>query len=440
MHVVRRGAPLLAAAVILAGCPAPEEPVEVPLEAEEERDDEVVADVGVTAAPCPEPVNEDNGCIYLGTITSQTGTVFEPIARPLTQAQAAFWERVNRDGGLEGFDVDVTTYLRDNADDPELHAQAYAQIREEVLALAQSFGSVPTAAILQALREDGMLAVPTTFTSAWAFEELLLPSGAPYCLDAMNAVDYAFDELDDIETVMAVHYPGHYGEDTAFGVRAATQANGAAFISVETPAGADRQIDAIEAVMAPDPELLVVTTGALEMGTIVGQAAARGFDGRVILSAPAWDAGLLDSPAADAFAALAWVSAPWLPWEADTRGHRAMRQALGDDVAPRQAHVQGWVSQYPLKAVLEAAVARGDVTRDGLRAALEDVGEVDYEGMLPPGAGGFAAAEPADRAFPQSVVLEVDPDAATGITARRGFAAGPTAEAFELSQPCFQQF
>jgi hypothetical protein len=60
---------------------------------------------------------------------------------------------------------------------------------------------------------------------------------------------------------------------------------------------------------------------------------------------------------------------------------------------------------------------------------------VDYEGMLPPEAGGFAG-EPAETVFRQHVIVKPDPDAPTGISTIEDFFAGPTAEAFEFGEPC----
>ena len=63
---------------------------------------------GVTSEPCPDAVNEDNGCIYLGTISDLTQGPFAPLGVPITEAQKAFWQRVNEDGGIGGYDIDVT--------------------------------------------------------------------------------------------------------------------------------------------------------------------------------------------------------------------------------------------------------------------------------------------------------------------------------------------
>ena len=54
---------------------------------------DVATDVGVTDEPCPGG-NPDNGCIYLGVLTDESGP-FAAAAPALFGAQQAFWAAVN---------------------------------------------------------------------------------------------------------------------------------------------------------------------------------------------------------------------------------------------------------------------------------------------------------------------------------------------------------
>ena len=60
-----------------------------------------------------------------------------------------------------------------------------------------------------------------------------MESGAPYCMEAMNAVDYAVEES-DAKSVMSIGFEGDYGGDSAGGVEAAAEANGMDFENLET--------------------------------------------------------------------------------------------------------------------------------------------------------------------------------------------------------------
>ncbi|MGH3345476.1 MAG: ABC transporter substrate-binding protein, partial [Nocardioides sp.] len=357
---------------------------------------------GVTAEPCPEAANEDNGCIYLGTISDLTAGPFAALGVPITEAQAAFWARVNEDGGIGGYDIDVGEYVRDNLYQPETHKQVYGEISDDVLALAQTLGSPTTMAIVPDLERDEMIGAPASWTSLWAFEDAILESGASYCVEAMNNVDYMV-ENEGVKSVMAVGFPGDYGGDGAAGAEIAAEAHGLDFTNVETEPGQETQAGAISSIIQQQPDLVVLGVGPTETGVIVGQAAAQGYQGRFIGLGPTWNPALLESPAAEALQGLYWQSGYWGPFGSDTPGHQAMRDAVGD-VTPSDGYTAGWAWSYPLKAALEEWLEGDyDKTRAGLLEAVQSLETIDYEGMLPEEAGN-RSGEPNDTVFRQTVI------------------------------------
>ncbi len=396
----------------------------------------VKTDIGVTKEACPQAVNANHGCIYLGSISDLTSGPFKALAVPITDAQKAFWARVNKAGGIGGYDVDVTTYVRDNKYNPEVHNQVYQEIKGKVLALAQTLGSPTTAAIINDLKTNKIVAAPASWTSAWAFEDVIIESGASYCIESMNALDYA-DEAWKPKSVMAVHYAGDYGDDAAAGAKIAAEAHGWTFTNVKTDSGQDKQTGAIAAILTKKPDVVILTTGPTDAAVIIGGAAAGRYTGKFIGTSPTWNPGLLKSPAAPAIQALYQQSAPWNAWPTDSPGHKAMREAVGTSVTPNDGYTSGWVWSYPLKAALEKAVKDGDLTRDGLLKAVKSLSSVDYEGMLPSGAGNFAAG--ADGQVRVTAIYKPDPAAPTGVSQVKDLFVGPTAKAYKLDKPCFEK-
>ena len=390
---------------------------------------------GVSSEPCPDAVNQDNGCIYLGQISDLTAGPFAPLAVPITDAEKAFWQRVNDDGGISGYDIDVTKYIRDNLYLPETHAQVYEEIKGDVLGLAQSLGSPTTLAILEDLKANEVVTAPASWTSLWEFEDVILESGTNYCFEAMNIVDY-IAEQNSAKSVMMIYFPGDYGGDGAAGAEIAAEANGMSFTGVETGPGQEAQAGAVSAVVKEKPDLVILATGPTEGAVIVGQAAAQGYQGQFVGLGPVWNPVLLDTPAAPAFEAMFLASGYWGSWGTDTPGHQAMRDAL-PDVTPNDGYTAGWVWSYPMKAALEAWLD-GDFDKDraGLLEAVKSLETVDYEGMLPVEAGKYDG-EPNDTVFRESVISKVDPTAPTGLTVIEDFSAGPTASEYEFTESCF---
>ena len=393
-------------------------------------------DFGVTTESCPQAIDTSKGCIYLGTISDLTEGPFKTLGVPITEAQKAFWRRVNEQGGIGGYEIDVTTYVKDNKYNPQIHNQVYQEIKPKILALAQTLGSPQTAAILPDLKASNMVAVPASWTSLWAFEDVVLESGAPYCIEAMNTVDYAVDEL-GAKSVMAVHLPGDYGDDAAAGTKVAAEKRGVTFTDIKTASGQDNQAGAIEAIVSGNPDVVILTNGPTDAAVIIGQTSARGFKGKFIGTSPTWNPGLLKGPAAGAIMSLYLRSAPVAPYGADTPGHQAMREALGNVPQPNEGHTAGWVLSYPLKAALEKAAENKDFTRSGVFGAANSLTSVDYEGMLPEGAGNYSGT-PNENVFRQSEIQKPDEAAPSGIGELEPFFTGPTAKDFKLEKPCYQ--
>lgn len=391
---------------------------------------------GVTDEACPDAVNPDKGCVYLGVITDLTRGPFRSLAVPLTDAQRAFWRRVNEQGGIGGYDVDVTSHVEDSHYVAETHAAAFDGMRGDVLGLAQSLGSAQTAGILDALRDEAIVTVPASSTSAWEFEDVVVESGASYCVEMANAVDWWAEPGADPGKLMAVHFAGDYGDDAAAGARMAAERIGAEFVSHVTRTGQHNQQEAIDAVLAERPGLLVVATGPAELATILTRVHEAGLEVDVLGASPTWHPGLLNTPAREALEQRYAQAAPWGPWGASSPGHAAVREAFAGK-EPNDAYVAGWVSQYPLKAALEASLEDGPLTRASLLRAVRSLKAVDTEGMLPDEAGAFAG-EPAAQAFRQSVVNRVDRSQPTGLRVDADFFAGPTARAMPFTEPCFQ--
>jgi ABC-type branched-subunit amino acid transport system substrate-binding protein len=359
---------------------------------------------------------------------------------PITDAQKAFWDRVNKAGGIGGYEIDVTTYVRDNKYDPQTTTQVYQEIKPHILAIAQTLGSPTTDAILPDLSSSNILSVPAAWTSGFAFQNVMLASGSNYCVEAMNAVDFARGAKPSIKSVMAVHYSGDYGDDGAGGVKYAAQQLGLTFSSVTTASGADQQAAAISQILTTKPDLVILTVAPTETAVIVGQIGAQaltsGYAPMFVGNSPTWNGALLASPAAPALKALYFQAGPWGPWATDTPGHQAMRAAIGTPATINDGYTAGWVWEYPLKAALQKAAQNKDLTRAGLVAAAKSLTSVDYEGMLPPEAGNYAGGPAAQ--YKASVISKPDDSAPSGVTVVQPLTVGPTAKAFNLTKPCYQ--
>jgi hypothetical protein len=413
---------------------------------------DVAFDVGVTAEPCPEG-DADRGCIYLGTLTDESGP-FASASPALGGAQRAFWAAVNAGGGVGGaFDVALPDDLsKDTQYNPEVFVQQYNDIAGEIAAVAQSLGTSQTIAALPSYVRDDVAAAPMSWWSGWGFDEvdsgLVIEFGTNYCFEAMNAFDWSMGAVPAAgrptpTKIGILAIPNDYGLDYSAGVRHAAEAYGVE-VAWESPvipisAGGDQaQAEAVQAVLANPVDIVYLVTGPNETAAIVGGAAAQGATNLFIGASPSWNVAILSSPAAPAFEAGLFFQSSFVgPWQYDSAGHEAMRQTLSlvgiDDANANDFFVAGWVSQYGVKAALDQAYASGDLTRAGIATAARSLESVSYDGMMTERDFG---GDPNEQFPRDSTMGAVDVTQPTGIALVQDFFVGPTAEAYDFTEAC----
>jgi ABC-type branched-subunit amino acid transport system substrate-binding protein len=432
-----------AAALVLAGCGGGGGDASPTQESSSEGAsprDGIVFDVGVTDEPCPERINPNNGCIYLGVISDLTEGPFAPLATQVVTGQQDFWKYVNEQGGISGFDVNMAANTRDNKYDPAVHSQEYRAIEPNILALAQTLGTPQTQAILKDMEADNVIGTPASWWSGWQFPEtdggVILESGASYCIAAMSGLDWWVENKTPVKTLVAVGYPGDYGGDYAAGAEKWAAANGvefAGFVETAPNAVTGNQDAAVSAIVNSGADLVAVGVGPGEVAEIIGKAVASGYKGQFLGAAPTWNPLLLQTAAAPALLAAYTNVGTTGSFGTPSAAMTAMQEQLGEGTLPaNDGYTYGWVWQYPLKAAIEKAAASGDLTREGLVAAVQGGVEVDYEGALPNSLVGGAPAD-VDRSVSINIPSK---EAQLGIeTLLMGY-VGKTAAAYDYSAPC----
>ena len=436
-HSISRAFAIAAAgALVLSACSAVDE--SAPSESSAAAG-EIKTGEGVTSEPCPDKVNTDNGCIYLGVLSDLSEGPFAALAVPITDAQRAYWKKVNEDGGIAGYDVDIDTYTRDTKYQAAEHAKQYQQIEPHILALAQTLGTVNTEAILPDMDAADIIGAPASWWSGYAFEEndkgLILESGYSYCTEAVVGLDWFTENHDKPKAVAAVGYPGDYGGDSAAGVEKWAEANGDTDVTViETgPNQVTGNQDAVVAALAKsDADVVVLATGPAETAEIVGKLAADGFKGRFLGSLPTWNPVLLESAAAPALTASYNQLSLMQGWESTSEGMTAMKESLDGKDPANGGYLIGWSISYPIHAVLEQAAENGDLTRAGVRAAVSEV-EVDFGGMQPTqnydGNG-------KDVAVSALEIMTPDDSNPLGVVGTGSFYSGTTFDKIDYAQAC----
>lgn len=357
---------------------------------------------GIKAGP---GVDLTKKTIDLGILTPLSGPVAAPIGIPLTKGIETYFKAVNDSGGIDGFKVNLVE--KDSQYNPQLQVQLYNQIHNQVLMLAESLGSPTTQAIVSLSERDKMLVSAASLDSILARQQYMVLIGTPYRLQVENGLEYATKVASQLGVanpkVGIIYQDDAYGQDGLTGYNEAmgcySTLNNVAQATYELT---DKTFTAQVTKMKTAGAQFVVLTAVPNIAAgIIGTAAQLGYFPQWILNSPAWANALLGvSPQ---FSGLlqksVWVVAQGATWgDTSQPGMAEMLsniQKYAPDQKPDGYFQFGYAEAKVTYAILKKAADNGDLTRDGLLKAFNQLGTVDLGGLF--GANAKYGSSPNDR-------------------------------------------
>ncbi len=392
---------------------------------------------GVTSEPCPQAIDETKGCVYLGVLSDLADGPFSALGKSIDDGQQAFWRQVNESGGIGGYEIDITTYAKNTGYDPQRHRAEYKRIEPHVLALAMSLGTSQTVSVLPEMEADGVVTGAGTLWSGWQYgatdRNLVMDYGYSYCEEAMLGLDWFSSEHYLPSGIGIVAFRGHYGGDYAAGTLRWAAANGIP-VTTRFDTGPNNEVgnqDApVAAIMATQPDVVVLATGPSETAEIIGKLVAAGYQGRFLGSTPTWNRALLQSAVAEPITTLYNYTSPYDGWDGTSQGAAKARAASPQEPS-NWGYNLGWASSYPVQALLTRAAEQGTLNRAALRRAMIGL-TASSEGMAPDREYGVDPDPKNERA----VISVPDPSAPLGSRTVASWYRGGTLERITFDGPC----
>jgi ABC-type branched-subunit amino acid transport system substrate-binding protein len=370
-----------------------------------------------------------DSAITVGVLTDLSGPFAAGAAVQVTEFQA-YWDQVNADGGI--CDRDVEVQVQDHAYDPQKAVSLYRSMSSDIVALQQVLGGPTSAAVLPLAQQESVYVGGVGWAStALQYENNQLP-GASYSIQGANAIDYLVDELglSEGDSVGVVYFVGDYGSDALAGAEHAAAERGLTIVPQEiTPAVTDLSAQA-SALVQEGVQAVVLGAAPAQLASLVGVLSAQGADVPVIGMNPTFNPALLDTPAAEALLANTYSITSVAPYASDAPGVQEAN-ALYTEADPDGA--LGW--EVPLaygqaqllRTALEDACEAGDLTPEGVVAAVSEASDVDTDGVFPDGLDYTNVGESPTRTV---FVSKVSDTAEAGLEVLDDAYEGPSAQSY----------
>jgi ABC-type branched-subunit amino acid transport system substrate-binding protein len=415
-HTLKGGAALLVAlALALTGCSG--KATEKDTKSEDAGG--VRTGVGVTAKT-----------IKLGVLTDMTG-VYASLGKSVTQAQQLWAKQTNAAGGICGRTIELT--VRDHGYDPQKAVAAYNELAPGVLGFAQFIGSPFVAAVEPRIDgQDKGLVLPQAWSASLLGSPYVRVIGATYDVETINAVDYLLAEkrLAKGDKLGHVYFEGDYGENALEGSKYAAEQAGLTVVEQKIKPTDNDMSAQVAALKRAGVKAVIVSAGPRQAASLVGVAAATGFQVPVIGNNSAFAPQLLATPAGPALMKDYYVAASTLPIgsteAAPAKLAKEYAAAYPEDVLDNGV-VAGYTAAQVYGDVLKKACAAKDLTREGVGKALLTV--TAYR-------SGFGIthnfSDPAAPSTRESVIMKPDDKVPGGLRVVRPAEVSQTAESFQV--------
>jgi ABC-type branched-subunit amino acid transport system substrate-binding protein len=399
-------------------------------------DDDEAEDEGGGAQTIARAPGFDGRTIKLGDVTPLTGPV-AVIGKPLTAGHEVYWQYVNDQLGGVGGKYKVELVTEDSQYNPQVAVQAYNKLKGDVVLFDQLLGTPSTNAVLPLLKTDKIAAAPASLDAEWVGEANLIPIGGPYQIQMINGADWV-NSADGGnlkgKAACSMIQDDPYGQAGQEGIDfAAEELDFELATTAKYKTGDQDFTGQITQLKNAGCQVVYFVGVVSDVGKIFGTAAQLQFAPKWIAQSPSWIGALAASPLKDYFAANFILVGEGTEWgDPSVKGMTDMIariQKYKPDQQPDYYFSFGYIQARAVHQILEKAVEEGDLSREGILDAIENVGTLTFDGL----SGDYKYGTPEEREFPRSsTIFKINTTKPIGLEKVEGEYESRAAKQFEL--------
>jgi len=357
--------------------------------------------------------------ITIGEISALSGPA-ESVGIPVHDGLETYLKWFNDNGGVDGWKIKLDA--RDSAYNPQKTVQLFNELKDNVT-LLNSFGTPTTAAIRPLIDEQKLVTGGAGID--WSDDPQLALLGTPYAPAVADLVTYVATEKAGKDSKYGIFYQNDaFGQANLAGYESAAKTLDLNSVSEVNYKPGDTDFSAQAAKLkASGADYVVIGAISPNAASLIGTAGSLGYEPTWLFAAPLFDPVLItdDGTATGKKTAVAplivghsYASTYTTPYDASSpapgfadveAAHKKFRPKT-----PINANfTYGWSLGKIYTAIVEKAIADGDLSREGILKAKQSLGEVDLAGLASNPTYGTASAEPPSRAVDVAVVDDTAP-------------------------------
>ncbi len=310
-----------------------------------------------------------------------------PISKGIAASLDSHFKAINAKGGIAGKYPVKIEEVEVNYD-PNLAVQGLNASKDKVVLYGSVLGTPVNEALLPLYEQNKIVASPGSLDAKWTTKKNMLPIMSSYQVQAINGVAYYLDKNPG-KTICAVSRQDAYGETGTEGVKFAQSKLGFKLGTVETVPATQSDMAAVTVRLRDAKcDAVYVTTGPAQATALLVQGSQNNYTPQWILMSPTFSDKQVTTSTSALYEKYVWMSGDGGEWgDEKIAGMKELIAELkgngyGNYVAnPDVGNIWGYAQAKVVEAVLEKAVANGDLSREGILKAANETGVVNIGGI-----------------------------------------------------------
>ena len=317
------------------------------------------------------------GLFDLSGPTSDVGT-------PYSEGVRDYVDWLNANGGIDGSKIDLEwadyAYKVDQAE------QLYTQYVNDGVVAFQGWGTGDTEALRSKIAADKIPYMSASYSANLVKDINEAPYnfliGVTYSDQAIIAIQWAIEDWqasghDGMPKVAIIHHDSPFGESPVADAKAFADSKGVGFMHIAMPKGATDYVAELAQIQQFGANYVIIHTVSSPAAVLVKDAKNQGLMDKMKFINLNWAADEIFIKLAGDAAEGVYGTIPFTPPSSPVDGHKQPAQWLkdhGSSLEEKGVHyVQGWWTMAVMTEGIKRAAAKGEVTGESIKAALETI-------------------------------------------------------------------